>query len=99
MNTMISGSAGGLTVLLVTYMKPLICGEQPYWSVLSTVNGGLAGMVTACAGCNNMGKSLQSPFQVLYKITYSQLGGLCNWYFLWIQLHVLLQTFDQNASR
>ena len=54
MNTMISGSAGGLTVLIVTYMKPLLCGQQPYWSVLSTVNGGLAGMVTACAGCNNM---------------------------------------------
>ena len=33
----------------------LLCsGGQPYWSVLQTVNGGLAGMVTACAGCNNM---------------------------------------------
>ena len=25
-----------------------------YWSVLYTMNGGLAGMVAACAGCNNM---------------------------------------------
>ena len=25
-----------------------------YWSVLYTVNGGLAGMVAACAGCDRM---------------------------------------------
>lgn len=54
MNTMISGAAAGLVVLIITYVKPLIKGETAYWSVLSTVNGGLAGMVAACAGCNNM---------------------------------------------
>ena len=54
MNTMVSGAAAGITVLIITYVRPILKGDRPYWSVLSTVNGGLAGMVAACAGCNNM---------------------------------------------
>ena len=29
-------------------------GETPYWSLLTCINGGLAGMVGLCAGCNNL---------------------------------------------
>lgn len=33
----------------------IIClGETPYWSLLTCINGGLAGMVAMCAGCNNL---------------------------------------------
>ena len=54
MKTMISGAAAGPVVLIITYVKPLIKGETAYWFVLSTVNGGLADMVAACAECSNM---------------------------------------------
>lgn len=54
MNTIISGSAGGIIVLIIHYIRPMMKGSTPYWSVLYTVNGGLAGMVAACAGCDRM---------------------------------------------
>ena len=54
MNTVISGSSGGISVLFINYFRNVIKGETGYWSVLATLNGGLAGMVAACAGCNNM---------------------------------------------
>ena len=54
MNTILSGSAGGLVVLFIHYLRPRFSGDTPYWSVLYTLNGGLAGMVAACAGCDRM---------------------------------------------
>ena len=53
-NTIISGSAGGIAVLAITYIGPYYRGRIGHWSIFSAINGGLAGMVAACAGCNNM---------------------------------------------
>jgi len=46
MNTMIGGSSSGLAVLI--FFK---CSRKK-WSLLSTINGTLTGMVTTCAFCN-----------------------------------------------
>jgi len=47
-NTVIGGSAGALTAMII---KRLGFAEK-HWSLLFTINGGLAGMVSLCAGCN-----------------------------------------------
>ncbi|XP_077994370.1 putative ammonium transporter 1 [Glandiceps talaboti] len=46
-NTIISGSSGALVALTIKRMG--FSGEQ--WSLLTTINGALAGMVAICAGC------------------------------------------------
>jgi len=53
-NTIISGSAGGMAVLLIAYVRPLTRGKIGHWSIGGAINGCLAGMVAACAGCNDM---------------------------------------------
>jgi len=32
----------------------VISGEDHYWSLLTTINGGLGGMASLCAACNDM---------------------------------------------
>ncbi|XP_042235441.1 putative ammonium transporter 1 isoform X2 [Homarus americanus] len=49
-NTVLSGSAGGITVLLV--YRSGACGRPSTWSFLMALNGALTGMVSICAGCN-----------------------------------------------
>uniref|UniRef100_A0A1I8HP43 Ammonium transporter n=1 Tax=Macrostomum lignano TaxID=282301 RepID=A0A1I8HP43_9PLAT len=48
LNTLLSGSASGLTVLAVSKIR------TGRWSLLSTVNAGLSGMVSICASCNSV---------------------------------------------
>ncbi|EDO49141.1 predicted protein [Nematostella vectensis] len=48
-NTFISGSAGALTAL---FIKRIIPGAGKNWSLLTTINGALTGMVAICAGCD-----------------------------------------------
>jgi len=48
-NTIIGGSCGGLSVLLIARMT---CIKDQKWSYLLTLNGALTGMVSQCAGCN-----------------------------------------------
>ena len=65
-------------MLVITYIRPLIKGQQSFWSVLETVNGGLAGMVAACAGCNNMHRnSLTKTSKKLFYFSY------CKHYISW----------------
>jgi len=45
-NTILGGSAGGITALLLSFF------ENGKWSYLITLNGALTGMVAQCAGCN-----------------------------------------------
>ena len=40
--------------MAITYIGPYYRGRVGHWSIFSAINGGLAGMVAACAGCNNM---------------------------------------------
>lgn len=47
-NTMIGGASSGFTVLLVYRFQ----GEPKKWSLLLTINGILAGMISTCAFCN-----------------------------------------------
>ncbi|CAI4221062.1 unnamed protein product [Auanema sp. JU1783] len=47
-NTMLSGAFAALTYLLIHY---IFNGK---WTLLLTINACLAGMVSSCAGCNNM---------------------------------------------
>ena len=49
MNTMIGGCSSGLTTLLFFRYSGWPAGK---WSLLSTINGTLCGMITTCAFCN-----------------------------------------------
>ncbi|CAH1780968.1 unnamed protein product [Owenia fusiformis] len=49
-NTVISGSFGAITALILKKMG--IFGRDRKWSILVTINGALTGMVSICAGCN-----------------------------------------------
>jgi len=58
-NTILGGSAGGISVLLLTKFKWIVKNfllrqhaERGKWSFLLTLNGCLAGMVSICAGAN-----------------------------------------------
>ena len=51
-NTIIGGAAGAIFAVTINYVVAWIKGEPRYWSLLVTINGGLAGMVAMCAGCN-----------------------------------------------
>ncbi|XP_071509117.1 putative ammonium transporter 1 [Diadema antillarum] len=47
-NTIISAAFGALVAMVVRR----IVYKGSYWSLLTTINGGLTGMVAICAGCN-----------------------------------------------
>eukprot|EP00092_Neocalanus_flemingeri_P039085 GFUD01042546.1.p1 GENE.GFUD01042546.1~~GFUD01042546.1.p1 ORF type:complete len:800 (+),score=190.18 GFUD01042546.1:84-2483(+) len=49
-NTMIGGCSSGLTTLFVFRYSLMKSGGK--WSLLSTINGTLCGMITTCAFCN-----------------------------------------------
>lgn len=53
-NTIIGGAAGSIFALGLNILVPLIKGERYYWSLLVCINGGLAGMVSMCAACNEL---------------------------------------------
>ncbi|XP_032222678.1 putative ammonium transporter 1 isoform X2 [Nematostella vectensis] len=48
-NTIIAGAGGAVTAL---FIKRIVPGAGKNWSLLTTINGGLTGMVSICAGCN-----------------------------------------------
>ncbi|XP_046841793.1 putative ammonium transporter 1 [Xenia sp. Carnegie-2017] len=51
-NTILSGAGGAVTTML---MKRIATGLfDGHWSLLTTINGGLSGMVSICAGCNSV---------------------------------------------
>merc|ERR1712048_999938 len=52
MNTILGGASGSLFAIVLNYVYNLVRGETAYWSLLTCINGGLAGMVSMCAGCN-----------------------------------------------
>ncbi|XP_078492621.1 ammonium transporter 2 [Ciona intestinalis] len=54
MNTVLGGASGAIVAMLVYKTTDAIRGEDHYWSLLITINGGLTGMVSMCAGCNDM---------------------------------------------
>lgn len=73
MNTIIGGAAGAIFAIACNYIYALVLGETAYWSLLTCINGGLAGMVAMCAGCN-----------VLHQGAAFGLGGMAGitlWYF------------------
>ncbi|XP_009857502.2 ammonium transporter 1 [Ciona intestinalis] len=53
-NTILSGSAAGLSSMLTHRVHSMVKGKGKYWSLLMTINGGLTGMVASCAGCNDI---------------------------------------------
>ncbi len=50
MNTIISGACGAITAMCTTYIVDTINKRSPCWSLLATINGGLAGMVSPLLG-------------------------------------------------
>ena len=53
-NTVLSASAAGITVLVMHMGVESYMNHQYHWSFQLTLNGALTGMVAACAGCNDM---------------------------------------------
>ena len=52
-NTIIGGCGGGLVVLFIyKFLLTGSWGNDGKWSLLLTLNGVLAGMVSQCAGCD-----------------------------------------------
>ncbi|XP_071956817.1 putative ammonium transporter 1 [Antedon mediterranea] len=47
-NTVLSGGVGALCALF----SKLVFYKENHWSLLTTINGGLTGMVAICAGCD-----------------------------------------------
>ena len=43
MNTVLGGSAGAITSMTLYKMTDVIRGQSHYWSLIVTINGGLAG--------------------------------------------------------
>ena len=63
MNTILGGAGGALAALVGHWINAKYrLKEEPKWSLLTCINGGLAGMVALCAGCNvlHQGTSLTS---------------------------------------
>lgn len=54
MNTIIGGSASAILALLVYKFWYRVRGKENFWSLLITINAGLAGMVSMCAGSNDL---------------------------------------------
>ena len=53
MNTILGGAGGAIAALGTNWVNhSLRKGKIAYWSLLTCINGGLAGMVALCAGCN-----------------------------------------------
>lgn len=53
--------------------QKLTClGENAYWSLLTCINGGLAGMVALCAGCNVLHQGAAFALGIL--------GGFTMWW-------------------
>lgn len=53
-NTIVSGSGAAMMALLLQRYLSGRNGQIPKWSLLTTINGGLAGMVAICAGCKSV---------------------------------------------
>ena len=53
-NSVLSASAAGITVLVIHLGVESYMIHQQHWSFQLTLNGALTGMVAACAGCNVM---------------------------------------------
>ncbi|XP_039274612.2 putative ammonium transporter 1 isoform X1 [Styela clava] len=54
MNTIIGGSSSAIIALLAYKLWNRVRGKENFWSLLITINAGLAGMVAMCAGCNDI---------------------------------------------
>ncbi|CAK8687801.1 unnamed protein product [Clavelina lepadiformis] len=54
MNTVLGGSASAITTMLLYKVTDVIRGNDHYWSLIVTMNGALAGMVSMCASCNDL---------------------------------------------
>ena len=52
MNTMLGGAGGALAAMFANWINAIRMKEEAKWSLLTCINGGLAGMVALCAGCN-----------------------------------------------
>jgi|ERR1711939_155353 len=72
MNTIIGGAGGALFPMVLAYAIPTFKGETAYWSLLTCINGGLAGMVALCCGCNRMHQGTA--------FATGALGGLSYWW-------------------
>jgi len=56
-NTILGGSVGGITAMAlhrIDFSFGKTTPKQSFWSCLMTINGGLAGMVALCAGCDDL---------------------------------------------
>ena len=52
MNTMLGGAGGALAAMGANWIDAKRMKKEAKWSLLTCINGGLAGMVALCAGCN-----------------------------------------------
>jgi len=75
MNTVLGGAAGAIFAIMCNYLYAMVKREPQYWSLLTCINGGLAGMVAMCAGCNVIHQGTA--------IGIGAMGGITLW---WVSL-------------
>lgn len=79
MNSILGGAGGALSSLICGYLGALIKKETPYWSLLICMNGGLAGMVASCAGCDKMIAVSAIAIGFFAGVTYYWVAELVRW--------------------
>ena len=62
--------------ILIKTLRTLIDRKTPLWSLLTCMNGGLAGMVASCAACDNMHNASAIAVGFFAGITYFWLSNL-----------------------
>ena len=65
MNTILGGAGGALAALVAHWINAKRMKEEAKWSLLTCINGGLAGMVALCAGCNVLHQGIILNFQLI----------------------------------
>ena len=76
MNSILGGAGGAISALACGYIIALLKKETAYWSLLICMNGGLAGMVASCAGCDNMHAASAMAIGFAAGLTYFWLAEL-----------------------
>jgi len=92
LNTMIGGCSSGLTTLIIFRFSLYSSGKK--WSLLSTINGTLCGMISTCAFCN-----LAEPYATfIVGILASGVYTIIHYGMLWLKIDDPLDAFAVHSG-